>query len=296
MNKWRQQIEEIALVIIAALMRRISRRAAIRFGEWLGNCVYRIGIRTSVARNNLTAAFPETPPREIEETVRKCYRHFGALLAEFARLPLLKPENVPDLVAVENFNLLDEALKKGRGGVVVSGHLGNWELMGATFSVMGYPVNYVVTSQQNPRVEKLMDKLRESTGAKIIKRQEAVKGVLKALKKNELVAILADQDAHQAGVFVPFFRRLSSTPKGAATFALRAGSDLIFIESYRQDLNKLKIIAELISRDNLPDNREDAIIELTRRFTSRLEEAVRKHPEQWFWMHRRWKTSPENMP
>ncbi|TKJ41756.1 hypothetical protein CEE37_04085 [candidate division LCP-89 bacterium B3_LCP] len=292
MTSIRHNLESILLRSIAAFMRFLSRNASIRLGELLGDVVYRIGIRTDVTRDNLRRAFPEKSPEEIEDIVRNCYRHFGAVLSEFARLPLLRKQNVPNLVETDDRHVLDEALKAGKGGIVVSGHLGNWELMGASSSVLGLPVNYVVTDQQNPNVTVFMDQLRQSSGVKIIKRRDAIKGVLKAMKNNELVAILSDQDAHEAGAFVPFFGRLASTPRGAAMFSLRTGAPLIFVESYRQGMGRLKVIHEFISDKDLPLDRDDAIGELTHRFTARLEEAVRCHPEQWFWMHRRWKSSP----
>lgn len=292
MDGLRHSIEAFFLRLLGKLFRMLPRTASLKIGETLGNLVYRLGIRTDVTRDNLRRAYPEFDSERIEETVKGCYRHFGALLAEFARLPLLRKENVDDLVESDDRDVLDQSQARGRGGIVVSGHLGNWELMGASTTVLGYPVSYIVTDQQNPRVDRLMDQLRESAGAKILKRKDAVKNVIKALRNNEIVAILIDQDAHEAGAFIPFFGRLASTPRGAATFALRTGADLIFVESYRQGNSKLRVIHEFVSRENLPDDRNEAVIELTRRFTARLEEAVRRHPEQWFWMHRRWKTMP----
>jgi KDO2-lipid IV(A) lauroyltransferase len=249
-----------------------------------------------VARENLARAFPDLDDKQIRRLAEDCYRHFGALLAEFARLPLLRPGNVPDLVDFEGLEYLDRALQAGRGGIVVSGHFGNWELMGAGASVLGYPVCYVVTGQENERVERLMDRQRERAGITIIKRNEALRGVIKVLRENRLVAILSDQDAHEAGAFVPFFGRPASTPRGAATFALRTGAALLFGESYRQGTGRLKVRFEPVPRDDLPADRDQAVWELTRRFTARLEEAVRRHPEQWFWMHRRWKTPPPENP
>ncbi|HEX7344648.1 MAG TPA: lysophospholipid acyltransferase family protein, partial [bacterium] len=254
-------------------------------------------VRTAVARDNLTQAFPSLDQRRIRQIAHGCYRHFGALMAEFARLPRLSRKNLFDLVDLEGLNVLDAARAAGRGGIVVSGHFGNWELMGASVAVLGYPVSYVVTRQENELVERQMDHLRRRASIDLIKRRDATKGVLKALRENRLVAILSDQDAHEAGAFVPFFGRVASTPRGAAIFALRTGAALIFAESYRQGRGKLKIILELIRMNDLSADHGEAVHELVRRFTARLEEAVRQHPEQWFWMHRRWKTKPpENMP
>jgi KDO2-lipid IV(A) lauroyltransferase len=292
MKELRERIEEFALKSLASLMRILPRNVSLKIGENLGYLVFIIGIRKEVTLDNLDAAFPDKPQAELDAIAKACYRHFGALLAEFARLALLKSDNVDKYVEVEGWEVLEKAREDGKGGIVVSGHFGNWELMGSSVSVKGYPVCYVVTRQQNERVEKLMDHMRENTGITIIKRREAVKGVLKALQENKLVAILSDQDAHETGAFVPFFGRPASTPRGAATFALRSGAVLIFAESYRRGSDRLKVILELVSLEDLPNDQDAAIVELTRRFTERLEEAVRRHPEQWFWMHRRWKTPP----
>jgi KDO2-lipid IV(A) lauroyltransferase len=292
MSVLRHSIEFHALQFLARLLRLLPHNASLVVGENLGYLVYLLKIRTEVTRDNLRRAFPDYNEEQIEKIVLGCYRHFGALLAEFARLPLLRSENIGDFVETDDRSVLDESQARGKGGIVVSGHLGNWELMGASTAVLGYPVSYVVTDQQNPKVDRFMDQLRESAGVRIIKRKDAIKGIIKAMRNNELVAILSDQDAHEAGAFVPFFGRPASTPRGAATFALRTGSDLIFVESYRQGRGKLKVIHEFVSLEVLPDDRDAAVHELTRRITARLEEAVRRHPEQWFWMHRRWKTSP----
>ena len=292
MSRFRHKLEELALLWLGSVLRHLPREVSIRLGESLGALVYLLGVRTRVAKDNLARAFPDLSPGQIERMAKSCYRHFGALLAEFARLPLLRRENVEQLVEIEGRAVLDQSQARGKGGIVVSGHLGNWELMGASAAVLGYPVSYVVTGQENELVESLMDRLREGAGVQIIKRREALKGVIKALRDNRLVAILSDQDAHEAGAFVPFFGRPASTPRGAAVFALRTGADLIFAESHRRDLGKLKVIYELIPQDNLPADPEQAACELTRRFTARLQQAIHHHPEQWFWMHRRWKTSP----
>ncbi len=290
MKRLRHSVEAFLLKSLASLLRIMPRNMSLAIGETLGGLVYRLGIRREVTLENLSMAFPEWKSSKVDETAFRCYRHFGALLAEFARLPLLKPDNISNLVEVNGWNVLDETLKRGKGGIVVSGHLGNWELMGASAAVKGYPVTYIVTGQQNKQVEDLMDFMRQSAGVNIIKRRDAIKGVLRALKNNQLIAILSDQDAHEAGAFVPFFGRLASAPRGAAMFALKTGASLIFAETFRRGTGSLKVSFELVSTENLPDDHDEAIVELTRRFTVRLEEAVRRHPEQWFWMHRRWKT------
>jgi len=294
MKRWRHTLENFTLSCFGTVFRRLPRSFSIRLGESLAGLVYRLGIRVAVTQDNLEHAFPDLDQRQLRKIARACYRHFGALLAEFARLPLVKRDNLLDLVEIVDAHILDQAHAAGAGVVVVSGHLGNWELMGASIANLGYPASYVVTRQENELVERQMDDLRRGEGIEIIKRRDAAKGVLRALRQNRVVAILSDQDAHEAGAFVPFFGRPASTPRGAALFALRTGAALIFAESCRQDLGKLRVIFERIRTDDLPQDRDAAVYELVRRFTARLEDAVRRHPEQWFWMHRRWKTRPPN--
>ncbi|MBU1651726.1 lysophospholipid acyltransferase family protein [bacterium] len=292
MKPFRHALEAKSLSVVTALLRAIPRSPSLSIGESLGWLVYKLNIRTEVTRDNLRHAFPDLDEKGIERITKRCYRHFGTLLAEFARLPVLTSESLDHLVDVEGWDVLDQVVAGGKGGIVVSGHIGNWELMGAAAAVKGYPVAYVVTTQRNKQVELMMDRMRESTGVQIIKRRDAIKGVLKALKENTLIAILSDQDTHEAGVFVEYFGRLASTPKGAAMFSHRTGAPIIFAESYRQGKGPLKVVNKLLDLSNLPADADAAIEEITRRFTKHLEEAVRRHPEQWFWMHRRWKTSP----
>jgi len=264
MSNFRHTIEELTLKAVGGFLRAVPRPLALTAGEGLGSLVYLAGVRAQVTRDNLARAFPDLDDRRLRRLAEDCYRHFGALLAEFARLPLLRPGNVRDLVDFEGLEVLDRAREAGSGGIVVSGHLGNWELMGAGTAALGYPVYYVVTGQANERVERLMDRLRESAGVTIIKRGEALRGVVKALRENGLVALLSDQDAHEAGAFVPFFGRRASTPRGAATFALRTGAALIFSESYRQGSGRLKVVLEPVPMDGLPADRDAAVEEIGR--------------------------------
>lgn len=271
--------------LVAILPRRVSGA----MGATLGQLVYCIGIRRRVTKENLRRAFPSLPPRAIRQVARRAYRHFGRVGISFAWLPRVSARALDRWIFVKNRQIFDEALRKGKGAIFVSGHFGNWELMGAIIAALGYPVTYVVTTQRNKRIEVLMDRLRESAGAQIVKVHEGVRGVLTALKQNRLVAILIDQDAHEAGAFVPFFGRPASTPKGAAIFHLKTGSPLIFARSQRISGERCVIHLEELDTTTLEPRDAEMITALA---TSKLEQAIRENPEQWFWMHRRWKTRP----
>jgi KDO2-lipid IV(A) lauroyltransferase len=281
------RIEYLATLLIGSLLRYLPRRARSAFGAGLGQLMYFIGLRRKVTLNNLSLAFPTLPDRALRVTAARTYRHFGRVAASLSVVPLLKAEDVGRWIHADGSDVLLQVLDEGKGGIVYSGHLGNWEIMGAISARLGLPVSFVVARQSNERVEALMDRYRQSAGIEIIKRAHAVRGVLSALQRNRLVAMLIDQDAHEDGAFVPFFGRLASTPRGPAVFHLRTGAPLIFAHCVRLPRERYRI------RFSRTDTAAfDDADKLTAHMTAKLEAAIRETPEQWFWMHRRWKTRP----
>jgi KDO2-lipid IV(A) lauroyltransferase len=253
----------------------------------IGQLVYFIGIRRDVTIQNMQRAFPQLPVQAAKEVAARTYRHFGRVAAEFAAVPYLDLKREAGRIVLFGPTVLEEALSGGKGCLVFSGHLGNWELMGAVAAKRGIPVSFVVTTQRNKRVEQFLDRHRQASGIEIIKRREAVRGVLSALRRNRAVAILIDQDAHEDGAFVPFFGQLASTPRGAAIFHLRTGAPLVFAHSVWLPGNRYRILHSPFDTRGIAEADE-----LTARMTERLETAIRETPEQWTWMHRRWKSSP----
>jgi KDO2-lipid IV(A) lauroyltransferase len=286
-NPLSHRLQYLLLLLFTLLLRAVPRRVRSAIGAGLGQAVYFIGIRKKVTQQNISAAFPSIPPRGIHQLTARVYRHFGTVAVSFVSVPRLRPQDVGQWIHVKGFEVLDEALALGKGAIVCSGHLGNWEIMGAIMARCGYPVTFVVTSQRNHLVEDMIDRYRMAAGIEIYKRADAVRGVLSALKRNRLVAILIDQDAHQEGAFVPFFGRLASTPRGPAVFHLRSGSPLIFAESHRLPKDQYQIIISRFNTDGLTDADQ-----ITAGMTAILEGAIRNTPEQWLWMHRRWKSLP----
>ncbi len=256
-------------------------------GQSLGQVAYYSGIRRRVTQENLIRAFPALSKEAARTVSARVYRHFGAVATSLAAIPGLSERALNNWIYVKEFESLREALERGKGCLVFSGHLGNWELMGAIAARCGIPVTFVVTTQRNKQIEALVDGIRRKADIEIVKRREAVRGVLAALKRNRCVAILIDQDAHEDGAFVPFFAHLASTPRGPAVFHLRTGAPLIFAESTRLPGEKYRIRFSRFDSSGISD--PDV---LTAKMTAMLEAAIRETPEQWFWMHRRWKTLP----
>jgi KDO2-lipid IV(A) lauroyltransferase len=192
----------------------------------------------------------------------------------------------------EELSVIEEALRENKGVIFASGHFGNWEWLGGALSVKGWAMTYVVTAQSNPFADRWLSDMRRSLGAEIVYKKDAVRGVIRALKNNRVIAMLNDQDAHESGVFVPFFGRLASTPRGVAVFHLKTGCPVVFGKTIARKDGKYQIHLERLRFDNLTGNREQDEYLIMTKITARLEEEIRHNPEQWLWLHRRWKTKP----
>lgn len=287
------RLEFLGVQMVAQVARLLPLAVAVALGQGLGWIGFRlIGIRRSVALDNLRKAFPDQPEKWLNRTASACYQHFGRVGVELARLPKLDARWIESHVEIRGRDVLDRSQARGLGGVVMSGHLGNWEIMGASPSVLGYPVTYIVTTQRNKAVERWMDSLRASRGIEIIKTHDNPIRVIRSLKKNRLVAILCDQDAHEDGEFVTFFGRPASTPRGGAVLQLKTDASPIFCYATALPKGKWRITFEDIPIPEGDGDKKDTETAVLRYVTKRLEEEIRKHPEQWLWMHRRWKTQP----
>jgi KDO2-lipid IV(A) lauroyltransferase len=291
MKKLQHSLEFYSLFIFASLIRCLPLTPARFIARLLADIVYYIiPIRRKVVVANLTAAFRgEKSDAEIRQIAHDNYRQFARTMMELLLFPRFSKDDLAVMVTFENLHLIEAAHKAGKGAVLVGAHFGNWELMGAALA-QHYPVTFVVGQQQNTRVDDLLNSFRTGKGIKLIPLKFALRGVMKSLKNNEFIAILADQDAHEHGAFVPFFGRLASTPKGPAMFALRAGCPLIMGNIVRTGRN-FKVIFDEIPRPASSGNDETDIENYTAAFTRILESYCRRYPDHWFWMHRRWKST-----
>lgn len=251
-------------------------------------------IRKTVTLNNLSRAFPQRTDKERRRIYRRVWRHFTRVAVELARLPRLNSANMSKYIyiAPEQATVLTEALSLKRGVIFVSGHLGNWEWLGAGAAMSGFPMTYVVENQTNRRIEEWMNRLRTKPNVEIVTRQNAVKGILSALKRNRIVAMLSDQDAGPAGVFVLLFGTPASTPRGPALFHLKTGAPIVFGAAPFIE-NKYRIIFERLTFPNLTGDYEIDEASIMSIITKRLEREITNYPEQYLWLHRRWKTTPK---
>lgn len=252
----------------------------------------RIGLR------NLEIAFPNAAPAERARILRASYRNMGRVLLALARLPRLNPDNIGDWIRYEGFEHYRQAIEAGRGAIFLTAHLGCWELSSAGHALHGHPMHVMVRPLDNPYLDRLVERRRTLFGNRTIRKQNAAKAVLKALRANEAVGILADQNAAgDDGVFVEVFGVPASATSGVARLAARSGAAVIPGFALWNPHERGCVLKFYAPVDTVETGDTDAdVLENTRRFQAAIERAVREHPDQWLWVHRRWKRRPPGAP
>lgn len=264
-------------------------------GRRLGDLAYAVlSRRRRIALGNLTVAFPELPPAARRRLGRRSFEHLGVMAAELCRTLREPPDRTLAGVGLEGLEHLAAVMAAHGRALVVTAHLGNWELLSLAHRLTGFPLAIVVRPLDAPWLDALVRRLRAAAGVEIIEKSRAVRPVLEALKRGRLVAILLDQNAtRREGVFVPFFGRLASTSRSVATIAVRTGTPVIPLFIRRDDGGRHRVI---VVPPLYPPHRptvDEAVVELTTACAGAIERAIRAAPDQWLWMHDRWRTRPE---
>jgi len=292
--KSKHRLEYALLASLGLMARTISDKAAAWAGVRLGDMTFDVfRLRRMVALDNLSKAFPERPPDEIQDIARSLYRNLGKNLLEFLRFPKLSGEDIKNKVKFIGQEHLDQAIKGGKGALLISSHFGNWELCSSSIAAYGYPLSVVVYEQHNPLTDQMMNNIRRAKNLDVIFKPDAPRAILKALARNRFVAILIDQDAGQDGVFVDFMGRPAATAKGPAIFAIRTGAPLLAGVIVRQNDGGHICYIEPPAYADPANDKEPEILRLTALVTKTMEKYVRKYPDHWYWVHRRWKTQPK---
>jgi KDO2-lipid IV(A) lauroyltransferase len=290
--------EYAALRGAVAAMERLSFGNAGVLGEKIGRLGYApLKIRRSVVERQLTAVFPEKGRDEIERIARAAYGHLGRTTIETAVLPSYGRAQILDLFEdVSGWNIVEERLARGRGLIVVTGHLGNWELGGAYLAARGLPIDAVARHMNNPLFDDYLTATRERIGMTVVHDDQAVKRVPRSLRSGRAVAFLVDQGAvGLASSWVPFFGRYAKTPRGPAVFALRLGAPIVFGVALRRPSGRYELTFEPIEVHDTGD-READVDRIVTDYTATLERWVRRAPEQYLWHHRRWKHQRPGTP
>ena len=295
MKKLSHYLEYLATRILTAIAARLPLNLTRKTGRLLGRFFFNsIKIRRRHTINNLSHAFPKFSPDLIEKTGRKTYENIGMTMFEYLHLVKAGKSEFEKRVQVHNVELLEEALKAGKGAILLTGHFGGWEIAAAWLSLFGYPVTYMYKKPKNPYIDKLVLQTRQSCGMKMVERNLGIRTYIAALKAGEFACLLADQDGGRKGIFIDFMGRPASTPVGPAVFAYKTGAPIIFFILFRDEHNNLHLQFENLAYDIQNLEKEEAIREIVVAYTRNLEKWIKKYPDQWFWMHRRWMTKKEN--
>lgn len=294
----RHRVEYALLRIVTTVLRAVPLSVARRVGEGIGRLGYApLGIRRRTVERQLAAAFPGMAPAEVSRVARAAYAHLGRLAIELVLLPHLKEEGLRAMFDPDgDLEVVRRLAAGGRGIVLCTGHVGNWELTGAYLAMHGLPLDAVVRRMANPLFDAFLNRTRSRVGMRVIYDSDAVRQLTRGLKTGRHAALVADQGVlGLASSFVTFFGRPAKTPRGPAVFALKFGAPIVFCAAVLQPSGRYRFMAEEVPLASTGDR--DADVDATvQRFTHALERLVRRYPEQYFWHHRRWKRQPPETP
>ncbi|TMA67144.1 MAG: lipid A biosynthesis acyltransferase [Deltaproteobacteria bacterium] len=297
----RDWLEYLALRAAFGALAALPLGAALRVGELAALVAYLLDRRhRRVGMRNLEIAFPEKPIRERRRILRASFLNLGRMAVELAHLPRLSAERLRDMVRFADEEWWREATswERSTGVLVLSGHFGNWELLVFAHGMRGHPVHMVHRTIANPLLDRWLNALRARAGTRTIRKRHAARAVLAALHERGLLVLPFDQNSTRGlGVFVDFFGVPASTNAGLARIALRTDAPIVpaFIVREGRSARHRVHVLPIMQVERTGDPRAD-VVRNTQRFSAVFEDMVRRHPEQWLWMHKRWKTRPPGAP
>jgi KDO2-lipid IV(A) lauroyltransferase len=292
MREWLEYAAAWTALKLLGLLPRHAARAAGAGVAALGYC-FRPPLRRA-ALFNLRLAFPDWTDARRRRVIRRLVRHVGWMAGEFSQFPKHTRETIGRVVLLDGFENFAVAQARGKGVLFLTGHMGAWELAPFAHALYGYPLHFLVRPVDNPRVDALVNRYRCLSGNQPIDKNQSARAIFSVLRAGGTVGILIDQNASlEEGVFVDFFGVPACTTSGLARIALRTGAPVVpayifWDESLRKYQLRFGPEVPLVrTADEEADVREN-----TARFTRVVEEFARRHPDQWLWVHRRWKTRP----
>lgn len=291
---FRHRVEYLAYRVTRTVLGALPEGIAVRLAGglgWIAGVVLRI--RRQDVDAHLAIAFPDRDSAWRRSIARRSYAHLGREAALLFRMRRWSADKIASRVELKDFEAILEAAEADRGVVLLTAHLGNWEIAGASIAASGFPIDVVGKGMANRRFETDLFATRERLGMRVIDMGDAPKGVLRSLRKGRLAALLGDQNARHNGVFIPFFGRDAATPRGPAVFALRCDAPVFVGFAIRQPgwCQHYRVEVHRLDFERTGDLEADTKTMLTSYHTI-LEEAIVTAPDQYFWQHKRWKTRP----
>ena len=296
MKAW---LEYAAVWLLLKGLGLLPRSLARRLAAKVAGILYALSPKLrKTAETNLHIAFPEWTEPQRGAVIRRMVRNLGWMAAEFARFPKHSKQNIEEMVVLDGNENFLEGRKQGRGVLILTGHIGAWELSSFAHALYGYPLHFMARPLDNQRIDALVNKYRCASGNRAIFKNESARVMLKILKDAGTIGILADQNTMpEESVFVDFFGKPASTTTGIARMALR--TDAAVVPGYAvwdEGIGKYRLRFEpAVELIRTGDAGRD-VLENTQRFTKVIEDIIRKYPDQWVWVHGRWNARPKGEP
>ena len=275
------------LRLITIIFILLPRRIALKLGRFLGLVFYYlIRTRKEIAKKNIKIAFPQLDDREIKILIKKCYKHFGMVLVDFFRMPILNKNNIHKVFTFDNHSI--QLLNNHKGGIVMTGHLGNWEMYIPGFGLNNYPMSIVTQTQKNKSAERFFNWVRNKENTQLIPKKESKEIMKKVLIDNKFLGLASDQNAGKYGTEIPFFGSNTSIPKGAGYFHIKTKKPIfigfcILKPNLKYELNIIRL-----DKKDINISKDDLIYNINKYFSDLLEKEIKKYPEQYFWFHKKW--------
>jgi len=281
-----------ALSGVARLFRLLPRRKIDPVGRWLGRRI--MGISRKYRERtikNLRLAYPSWSEAEIHRVAVGVFEHFGKTTARFFGGGKDTPKEILDSVEFIGLDAVDAALRNGKGILAITAHYGNWERMAEAIALKGYKISVVARDANEERTTKIVNDVRKGRGIDVFSRGKAARELLRRLRANEIVGILTDQNTRE--VMVPFFGMPAGTNEGPAVIHMITGAPLFTAFAEEVGDGSYLVNVEPLNMPTLTGDREADVEAIMARVNQKIEEAVRRHPEQWLWMHDRWRWARE---
>ncbi len=287
----KNKIEYIFFIGFSYLTKILGLKLSRKFAAVVASFFYFvIPIRKKVVFENLALAFPGYSTKEIKKIAFGSYKSLAITLMETLYIPYMKKEEMAGVLKCINLDLLTKKQNEKKGIILLSAHYGNWEFFVSSIALqINTAVYLLVKPQRNTYVTEFLNRARTRWKNKLIPLGTAVRQVFKVLKENKIVAIAGDQRGNPEGTRIEFFGRMSSVYSGPAVFALRSGAAIVYSICVRQPDYSYRVELTEMPVDDLPEDENKKVEEICRRYTKFLEQVIRKNPEQWLWMHKRWK-------
>jgi Kdo2-lipid IVA lauroyltransferase/acyltransferase len=295
---FRERLEYLAARSLLAFLGRLPHRQARALAAALAALGYFFWPRLRrVGLFNLRMAFPEWDERQRRKTLFGLFQNFGRMLADFAQFPRLNRADIERLIVYDGFEHFERARALGKGVLFLTAHFGNWELSSYAHGLYGFPCHFVVRELDNPLMDALINRYRAMSGGRPIEKRDFAFRSLRAFQRGEAVGVLMDQNMLESeGIFVDFFGRPASTTPGPARLARKTGVPIVLgLVIYDRKLGKYHLRFDPVEWIHADDPEKEIRVN-TQNFTRLIEDAVRRHPDHWLWVHRRWKTRPPGEP